>query len=268
MGPFKKINDNLLSRIARKRLSNQNNLDKISAIHVLMEVGTIQDLETLLLNLWKEPTHEIQIEMLKAIKHLTKSLNYTKATDIIKKYLSTGNLRERMLAVELCEPFPLVTRENILLEKSKESEDDLLFLLVRVLRGSKDLDFLDRIISHSFTKDLVLRRAIYTTWFEGISNLPEDQKLYYGTKNIHTLIRATYEMNDKGTLLNWVLANADRSDLPEPKAYPEFIFRYVISLIHRWEYDPDVNRALHQLIVPAYFTFDERNDDLKEFVIV
>ena len=114
----------------------------------------------------------------------------------------------------------------------------------------------------------MLKRKALETWYKGLENRQFDEIRTYASNKLHYLIRATYELQLDGKFLKKVLSFASINELPEPKAYPDFIIRYLNELIGTWEYDPDAYRSLHAVVVPSYFTFDSESDVDTPFVIL
>ncbi|RMG28152.1 MAG: hypothetical protein D6732_19070 [Methanobacteriota archaeon] len=245
--------------IALRKLNSNKKFIQVEAILVLGRYGLPEDIEVLL------PFLEAQDNLLRlnatiVIRKLFKNDPEKQAKDLLVNTYRQAKLLQKITIIEILQELPLEEREQLFGDQLASASDDLLYALLQALKGTTDIDLLDIILESANTRDLILRRTAYHAWFAGIEAMEKEKRLEYATPRLHQLIRATYENRDDGRTLNYVLGHSNRRDLPEPKAYPEFIIRYLIELINTWEYDPDVNRAIHALVVPAYFTFREEHD--------
>ncbi len=252
---IQKINTALWRFLAAKKLSSRSLPTKIQAIQLLAKYGKPED-QAMLLPLINERNNAIRLSATVSLRTLFRQDQSFKQA--LLDHLQNASVLTKLTIIEILQELPLEEREEIFADTITTATDDILYAVVQALKGTTDINLLDAMLKAADTKDLVLRKTAYLAWFQGIANMEKEDRIQYATPRIHQLIRATYETKDKGTILQNILAYADRKELPEPKAYPEFIIRYLIELINTWEYDPDVNRAIHQLVVPAYFTFRER----------
>lgn len=246
--------------LAQRKLNSANNITKFNAIELLGEYGGIKHLSALAEGLASSDAM-IRNASVQAMQLLIQRFPSEQFLTVLQESLTHSDLIEKLAVIEVLGAFDLSTREKLLTPFLFNSTNDLLFAVVIALRGSQDIALLDKFLEISITADLTLRRATYTSWFAGIAAMETEQRLEYCTPYIHELIRATYEMNAEGDILFAILAHANRKLLPPAKAYPEFIQRYLLKLIHMHEYDADVYRNLHQLVVPAYFIFANESED-------
>lgn len=258
---------NIWLLFARRKLSASNLNTRLSAIEIVGELGTPDDIPDLL-PLIHESNTLVRNQAISALKLLYNQEGADPFMDDLLGILQEEELISMLAVIDILEIFPLVLREQYLVEYLDDANSDLLFEVIRSLEHTTNEEILDKILALASTKDLLLRRVIYTTWFSGIFSMQHDRRLAYATPLVHALIRATYEMNDNGAILREVLSNADKKQLPAPKAYPEFIIRYLVQLIHAWEYDVYIYRTLHTIVVPAYFTFDNASEKEAPYLIV
>lgn len=188
---------------------------------------------------------------------------------VISKFIATKSLREKITLLDVIRIFPLNIREELLGGLVKDTESDLRYSIIKSLENSAKHDILDAILESSETPDNVLRKAALTAWYRGIENEDFEDKVEYCGPRLHFLIRSSYELQTDGLLLKNILSYASKNDIPAPKAYPDFIIRYLTKLLGTWEYDPDAYRSLHSIVVPSYFTFDpQEGGDDRPFVIL
>ncbi len=255
--------DNLKAKIWRtlavRKLKSPKKFIQVEAILALGEYGKTDDIN-LLIPFLDSQDNILRLNATIVIRKLFKHDPQKTAKNMLIETYKESKLLKKITIIEILQELPLEERENLFGDQLANASDDLLYVLLQALKGTTNTELLDDILDAANTKDLVLRRTAYFAWFAGIEAMNKDKKLAYATPRLHQLIRATYENRDKGETLKFVLGHADRRELPEPKAYPEFIIRYLIELINTWEYDPDVNRSIHKLVVPAYFTFNEERD--------
>lgn len=189
--------------------------------------------------------------------------------DQLNGLYSSFSLKGKISLIEIFQILDLEKRESLLMKHILDAESDILYSLIKALSGSKKEEIMDRFLYATNTFDHVIRRIAYESWFESISLMEFEERVDYTSGYAHQLIRATYEMEDNGDLLKEMLMHVSKSSLAQPKAYPEFILRYLIELVNKWEYDPDVYRNLHGLMVPAYFTFEtDITDKERSYIIV
>ncbi len=244
--------------LALRKLKSKKLHTQVKAIQIIGEYGYPEDYE-ILLPFLDSDENIIRLTATIAIRNL-----FIKDPQIAKNRLieefQNAYLLKKITIIEILQELPLEEREKLFGKMIQEASDDLLYAIIQTLKGTTDIDLLDNILEATHTKDQVLRKVAYQAWFAGIENMDHETKVNYGTPRLHQLIRATYETKDEGNTLYFVLSHANKELFPEPKAYPEFIIRYLIELINTWEYDPDANRSIHRLVVPAYFTFKEEKD--------
>lgn len=256
---IEKVKAKIWRTLALRKLKSPKTFIQVEAILALGKYGLSEDIDVLLPFL---DSHEnlLRLNATIVIRKLFKNDPEKSAKVKLIEAYKDSKLLKKITIIEILQELPLEEREQLFGDQLSNASDDLLYVLLQTLKGTTKTDLLDDILDAANTRDLVLRRTAYFAWFAGIEAMDKDQKLEYATPRLHQLIRATYENRDKGSTLKFVLGHADKRNLPEPKAYPEFIIRYLIELINTWEYDPDVNRSIHRLVVPAYFTFNEEGD--------
>lgn len=267
---------NLLTRIlwrwqGRRKLNHRDIGYRYTAIRKLGEVASVGDLE-ILLDLLGDQSQVVRNASSQALRSILDQVpDEQKATleqGIIERFDASASLIEKLAIIEVMRSFTLARREQILGSLVKESENDLQYSILYALEGTQDYQILDDILDASNTSDLVLRRIALQTWYDGVSTR-DKEGLDYCTPRLHFLIRASYELQTNGEFLRTILSYADRNELPHPKAYPDFIIRYVTELLGKWDYDPDAYRSLHAIMVPSYFTFDETaGDQERPYVIL
>ena len=183
---------------------------------------------------------------------------------VLAKFTQTLSLQEKIILLEVIRHFPLYVREEVLAPLILQSDFDLQYGVIKTLSDSKNPEILDNVLESSRSSDLVLRKTALSTWYSGIENVDFVEPVEYCTPRLHFLIRASYELQSDGLLLKKVLSYASKNDLPIPKAYPDFIIRYLTELLSKWEYDPDAYISLHAIAVPSYFTFDSEDTEGEE----
>ena len=187
---------------------------------------------------------------------------------IIDRFEDAKKLTDKISIIEVVKALPIAIREIALGPLVAERGVDLQYAIIDSLEGTSDLDILDDVLDASDTHDSVLRHIALQTWYNGIESQEINEVVGYCTPRLHYLIRATYELQSNGAFLKKVLGYANRSELPSPKAYPDFIIRYMTELLGKWKYDPDAYRSLHAIMVPSYFTFDQSSDNDRPFIIL
>ena len=253
--------------LAKKKVNDPAKVPVYNSILLLGSLGDDSVVELLVPFLSNEDTllRNAAVRSLKLI--LTDSEEKSSHLAVLKERFKEAELIEKLAVTEVLEVFDISTREEMLKSYLDRAEGDLVYAILEALMGTVDETILDRALKIAESKDLLLRRLAYMVWFEGLKGMDQETMMAYATPLIHYLIRSTYEMKDDGSLLRNVLSNARKKDLPSAKAYPEFITRYLISLINKWDYDPDIYRSLHNLVVPAYFTFKNDGDE-RQFILV
>ncbi|MCE7734995.1 MAG: hypothetical protein GPJ54_08970 [Candidatus Heimdallarchaeota archaeon] len=205
---------------------------------------------------------------------------YTRLDDIIERaafeklvygeFETSSQLTHKLAIIEIIRVFSLQKREEFLGPLITESENDLQYIVVRSLADTENFDLLDAVLDSADTIDLILRKSALRTWYEGIRLHELPEVVTYAGPRMHYVIRAAYELQTEGDFLRKLLSNTNQNDLPKPKAYPDFIIRYFTELLGKWDYDPDAYRALHAILVPSYFTFDQSEtlDEDRPFIIL
>jgi HEAT repeat protein len=253
--------------VARKRILSLNLNTRLSAIEIIGKYGSPKDID-LLIPLLNDEEHLVRNFTISALKELYRNEGIESYLDKLMSKLNSADLVRKLAIIEVMQTFDLSIREDYLSRYLDDPNSDLLSAVIGSLKHTRNIVLLDKILDKANTRDLLLRRAVYTSWFTGIRALDKTKRIEYTTSLIHSLIRATYEMRDDGLILRDVLSEADKKLLPEAKAYPEFIIRYLVELVNQWDYDVYVYRTLHNIIVPAYFTFDIKESDKQPFIII
>ena len=263
---------NVISRIiwkilANRKLKSDNISIKYNAIHIIGEFGN----ENALIKLYPFLSDEEQIIRNVAslsIKSITRKIIDKKLptleiqSKLIDLFREEKSLSSKISIIEVLRELPLKIREDLLGPIVKTSEDDLLYSILVSLEETQNLEVLEDMLLVSESNDIVIRRVALESWVKGLEKMEFDGILEYITPRLHQLIRINYELQLDGSFLRKVLSYANQSHLPTPKAYPDFIIRYLTELLGNWEYDPEAYRSLHAIVVPSYFTFSD--DDLSE----
>jgi len=264
-----KLMENIWLFLAKRKILSNDQIPRYNSLLLLGNFSDDTSIKLLIPYLSDQDTllRNAAIRSLKQI--LARSQKRSMHLNVLKERFQKAELIEKLAVIEILEVFDIEDREKILTNYLSKAEGDLIYAILYALHGTVEISILDRVLEISESPDLLLRRLAYRTWFEGLRSMEDENLMTYATPLIHYLIRSTYEMKDQGEILRYVLSNANRKDLPSAKAYPEFITRYLISLINKWEYDGDIYRSLHNLIVPAYFTFkDDGEGDDRPFILV
>ncbi len=258
---------------ARKKKMHKDLVLRYPAIHLLGEYGDINDFDYLL-GLLADESSTIRNITLTALKKLivnntNNHQNYSHMVNgIVERFRSSNSLLKRINAIEVMKVLPIAKREELLATLLIESANDLKYQIIHSLGDTENIQILNDVLISSDTNDLILKRKALETWYNGLNKQEFEKVRTYSTENLHYLIRATYELQLDGEFLNKVLSYAQKNDLPSPKAYPDFIIRYLNELLGKWEYDPEAYRSLHAIVVPSYFTFDQEDDIENPFVIL
>ncbi|MDH5401906.1 MAG: hypothetical protein OEY49_05380 [Candidatus Heimdallarchaeota archaeon] len=258
----------------RRKLNSDDLALKYTGIHFVGQLGTTRDLDRLypLLSHQSQVIRNISSFSIKEIisRYKNESTIISKISESIHGLFTNSSLLiEKLAIIEVMGELNLQTRESWLGDLVSVSENDLQFVILRSLKGTKNVDILDAVMDASETTDLVLRKAALTTWYDGLQNQDIHSVLDYVTPRLHYLIRATYELQTDGLLMKQVLSFSEVVNLPSPKAYPDFIIRYLTELIGNWDYDPEANRSLYSIVVPSYFTFnDDKSDTERPYIIL
>lgn len=253
--------------LANRKLGSEKTTIKYNAIHIIGEFGSEKSLEKLYPFLSDEEQILRNVASL-SIKLITgRMIDNDKPTleiqsKLIDLFRDVKSLSSKISIIEVSRELPLKIREDLLGPIVKESEDDLLYSILVALEETQNLDILEDMLTVSESNDIVIRRVALESWVKGLEKIEFDDILEYITPRLHQLIRITYELQLDGSLLRRVLSYANQSQLPNPKAYPDFIIRYLTELLGNWDYDPEAYRSLHAIVVPSYFTFSD--DDLSE----
>ncbi len=263
---------NIISRsiwkfLAKRKLKSENITIKYNAIHIIGEFGNENALDKLYPFLSDDEQIIRNVASL-SIKSITgKMIKEDKSTLEIQSMLidlfrDVKSLSSKISIIEVLKELPLKIREDLLGPIVKSSEDDLLYSILVSLEDTQNLEILEDMLMVSESKDIVIRRVALESWVKGLEKIEFDDILEYITPRLHQLIRINYELQLDGSFLRKVLSYANQSQLPSPKAYPDFIIRYLTELLGNWDYDPEAYRSLHAIVVPSYFTFSD--DDLSE----
>ncbi len=245
---------------ARRKIHSDDDEIRYNAIFILGDIGKEKDI-SILEPLLHHNHHNTRNVAARAILSINKRYDADLISPLIENYSNELPLTTQLAYLEVFKGIPLEQRVSLLSPFIGTSEDDLLYAIIAAIRGVKDLDILDSILQVSDNPDMVLRRLALEVWYQGLSEQKIDDVLDYCTPRLHELIRINYELQLDGKFLKDILSYANIGKLPTPKAYPDFIIRYLNELIRKWEYNPEANRALHAIVVPSYFTFDETGDN-------
>ena len=262
---------NLFSKIAlrffaKRRLRGESFAELFEATEILKEFGKTDDIHSLLPLLEKEDTiiRNNAVQSIKAI--LMRSENKNEFFSKFTELFNNAELIQKLSIIELIGIYPLEKKEKILVPLIGQTSNDLTFAIINAVKGSNKISVLEKIINVPVKNDPILKRVLYSAWFTGIKHLPDKDRIEYATNNLHKLIRATYEISSPGNLLEQMLSKANIKELPEVKAYPEIIFRYIIEMINKWDYNPKIYEVLHSIAVPAYFNFKKDGSEEQLFV--
>jgi HEAT repeat protein len=266
---------NLLEKLlwrwqGRRKLTSDQLALQYTALRKLGEIGNPKDLELLLpyLSSGSQLTRNATALAIKdmIIQQLDTDTITIMQNTVLDHLERSSKLTEKLALIEITGHFPLAIREKLLAPMITTSESDLQYVVISSIEETRDLEILDTVLNASDTQDLVLRRMALQTWYRGISDQPLDNVIDYISPRLHYLVRAVYELNTDGEFLRKATSYAKKSDLPHPKAYPDFMIRYMTELLGRWEYDPDAYRSLHAIMVPSYFTFNQEDSKEQAYV--
>ncbi|MCY3413277.1 MAG: hypothetical protein INQ03_16675 [Candidatus Heimdallarchaeota archaeon] len=259
---------------SRRWILHENLRLQYPSIHFIGELGNIKDFDRLL-PLLSNPSQLVRNASTKALRTLIlRNKENPEAyrhmiNEIIFVFKNASGLIEKLASLEVIKLLPIAKREEVLSNLVLEAENDLKYQVIDALSDTRDVEILNSVLKASNSTDLVLKRKALETWYTGLSVQELDEVLEYATTNLHVLIRATYELQLSGEFLNKILSYAEVKKLPRPKAYPDFIIRYLTELLGNWEYEPESYRSLHAIMVPSYFTFDTSdNEEENPFVVL
>jgi hypothetical protein len=253
--------------LANKKLNSNNIPIRYNAIHILGEFGNEKTMDKLYLFLSDDEQIIRNVASL-SLKSITRKMIKKEVptlevqSKLIDLFRDVKSLASKISIIEVLRELPLKIREDLLGPIVKNSEDDLLHAILVSLEETQNLEILEDMLMVSESNDTVIRRVALESWVKGLENMEFDDILEYITPRLHQLIRINYELQLDGSFLRKVLSYANQSQLPDPKAYPDFIIRYLTELLGNWDYDPEAYRSLHAIVVPSYFTFSD--DDLSE----
>ena len=259
---------------ANRKLISKEIPDQYTSLYILGVFGKYKHIEKIVpfLSSSNQVLRNKASESLKQI--------YARLEDIIEKaafeklvydeFETSSSLTHKLAIIEIMRIFSLQKREEFLGPMITQSENDLQYIVVRSLADTKNFDLLDAVLHSADTTDLILRKSALKTWYNGIKLHEISELIEYCAPRMHFVIRAAYELQTKGDVLRQLLSNTNRNELPKPKAYPDFIIRYFTELLGKWDYDPEAYRALHAILVPSYFTFDQSEtlDEDRPFIIL
>jgi hypothetical protein len=244
-----------------RNLNSAKKPKQYTSLYILGIFGKYKHVEKIVPFL-ASPNHSLRNKASDSLKQIYKRLE-----DIVEKaafekliygeFEVSSSLTQKLSIIEVVGQFSLQKREEFLGPLLRETENDLQYIVIRSLADTKNFDLLDGVLETADTRDLILRKSALKTWYEGIKLHDISDAISYCGPRIHYVIRAAYELQTKGEFLRELLGNINSNDLPTPKAYPDFIIRYFTELLGNWEYDPEAYRAIHALLVPSYFTFDQ-----------
>ncbi|MHA2502367.1 MAG: hypothetical protein ACXAE3_05850 [Candidatus Kariarchaeaceae archaeon] len=254
----------------KSKIGNDNPALQYTAMRKLGEIGSATDLELLLPYLAdseqiKRNTAALAIRDLILQQQDTEVISEMR-DKVVMQLENARSLIERISLIEITRHFPLDLRETLLAPLIVQSEADLQYVAISSITDTQNLEILDTILDASNTNDMVLKRMALQTWYEGIANQELEKVQDYITPRLHYLVRAVYELGTDGEFLRKALSYSKKKNLPHPKAYPDFMIRYVTELLGKWDYDPDAYRSLHAIMVPSYFTFSKGEEEQETYV--
>lgn len=263
---MKITNKTLWRMISLVKLKSEKNHIRYVAIRTLGKFGNMKDYERLL-NLVNNENLELLNSICYSIKEIidreNNDENIKKMEEIyLEKFETMKGLRPKIIMIEMSRSFDIQFREQMWVRQLRDSKNDLKYTIISVLKDVKDLKVLDEVLNSAETTDSLLRRIALETWYSGLMKYDVETIIDYIADKLHFLIRATYELQTDGKLLKQSLSYSDKNAITSPKAYPDFMIRYMTELLGLWDYDPDAYRTLHSIMVPSYFTFE--NDEGKE----
>lgn len=259
---------------SKAKLNHPDDGLRYTAVSRFGEVSRASDLE-ILLELLMEPSQTIRNAAVRSTISLLQQ--FSEDTVVVEELMGQvfhffekqRSLTVQLALIEVMKYLPLDKREEVLGPLVLEREDDMRYAIIKSLKDTQELSILDDVLQASDTADLVLRRMAFETWYEGIATQNIEDITDYTTPRLHYLIRAAFELQTDGELLRKALSYAEKSNIPSPKAYPDFMIRYITELLNSWEYDPDAFRSLHAIMVPSYFTFDtDSGSDERPYVVL
>ena len=263
-------NKTLWRMISLVKLKSEKNHIRYVAIRTLGKFGNMKDYERLL-NL----VHNENLELLNSICYSIKEIidrenndeNIKKMEEIyLEKFETMKGLRPKIIMIEMSRSFDIQFREQMWVRLLRDSKNDLKYTIISVLKDVKDLKVLDEVLNSAETTDSLLRRIALETWYSGLMKYDVETIMDYIADKLHFLIRATYELQTDGKLLKQSLSYSDKNAITSPKAYPDFMIRYMTELLGLWDYDPDAYRTLHSIMVPSYFTFSKGEEEEETYV--
>ena len=256
----------------KRKLTSDKGALRYTAISKLGEIANPADFQLLLDQLesnYKIITNAVAIAIRQLIEGVEDPQIETDMEALIfEEFKKSSHLSRKLALIEVMRALSLSFREKTLAMLISESHNDLQYAIIKSIEDTINLDILDDVLEASNTLDLVLRRIALQTWYEGVAKQPLKSVQEYITPRLHYLVRAAYELQTDGELLRRALSFANQKDLPHPKAYPDFMIRYITELLGTWEYDPEAFRSLHAIMVPSYFTFEAVSDDEEEPYII
>ncbi|NHJ85308.1 MAG: HEAT repeat domain-containing protein [Asgard group archaeon] len=240
--------------IAKRRLSSEKEIDRVKGALTLLEVGSLQTLDKLLIGI-SDPSWNVRNACALAIANVYEKKPNDEIIKILHEEIKEAALGEKLALIEALGKIGHGTSLPILLDILKKSKEDLQYAAIMALSSWANLDLLPALIEAGNTKDYLTRRAALMSSYNIIVEAIENTTLKELMRYFHWVVQIYVETGYLGPLILRFL-DIPKSEIDTklfPIALNEYEFTFINELLDEAEFNPKRYDILHELAYPLLF---------------
>lgn len=240
--------------IARKRLSSEKEIDRVTGALKLLDVGGHESIENLIIGI-EDPSWNVRNACSLALVRIYKRKPSIDLVNLLHEEIKDISLAKRLAIIESVGKIGHNSSLPILLEILKKSKADLQYAIIIALSSWANIDLLPSLIEVGNSKDSLTRRAALMTSYNIIADALDNTTLNELMKYFHWIVQIYVETGYLGPLL-LSFFNVTKEQIDKeifPVALNEYEFNYLNELLDEADFDPKKYEILHELAYPLLF---------------
>ncbi|NHJ48860.1 MAG: HEAT repeat domain-containing protein [Asgard group archaeon] len=240
--------------IARRRLSSENEIDRVKGALKLEEVGGHESIENLIIGT-EDPSWNVRNACSLALVQIYERKASDDLVKLLHLELKEASLAKKLALVESIGKIGDDSSLPILLDILSKSKSDLQYASIMALSSWANIDLLSALIEVGDSKDYLTRRAALMTSYNIIIEAIDNTTIQELMKYFHWIVQIYVETGYLGPLLLSFL-NVPKEDINKeifPVALNEYEFNYINELLDEADFDPKKYEILHELAYPLLY---------------
>ncbi|MEA2071820.1 MAG: HEAT repeat domain-containing protein [Asgard group archaeon] len=240
--------------IAKRRLSSEEEIDRVKAVLTFADVGTERSLEQLIEGL-EDPSWNVRNACAMAIAQIYEKEPNNELITTLHNELENASLAKKLAIIETLGKIGNDNSLPILKEYLQKSRADLQYAIIIALSNWANLDLLPSLISVGDSKDYLTRRAALMSSYEIIADALPNSTLQDFLPYFKWIVQIYVETGYLGPLILRFF-DLDKTDLDTsifPVPLNEYEFVLINELLDESDFNPKRYELFHEMAYPIMF---------------